>query len=143
METTEKRQVRAGCYLRISSDPNDKRQGVDRQREDTTALCEAKDWTPVGFYVDNDRSASNGKQRPEWDRLLADVKGGKIDAIAVWNQDRGWRQMSELEELRKFFESLGRRILLTTTLIGDIDLYDPYGVYAAQNRTAASELETA
>ena len=58
----------------------------------------------------------NGKQRPEWDRLLADVKAGKIDAIVVWNQDRGWRMMSQLEDLRRFFESLGRRILLTTTL---------------------------
>jgi DNA invertase Pin-like site-specific DNA recombinase len=140
---TEKPQLRAACYLRISSDPDDKRQGVDRQREDCTALCEAKGWRPEGFYVDNDKSASNGKGRPEWDRLLADVKAGSIDAIVVWNQDRGWRQMSQLEDLRRFFESLGRRIELTTTLIGDIDLYDPYGVYAAQNRTAASELETA
>ena len=116
---------------------------MDRQRDDTTALCEAKGWEPVAFYVDNDRSASNGKARPEWDRLLADIKAGEIDAIAVWNQDRGWRQMSELEDLRRFFTSLGRQIPLTTTLIGDVDLYDPYGVYAAQNRTAASELETA
>jgi DNA invertase Pin-like site-specific DNA recombinase len=141
--TTTTKQVRAGCYCRISSDPKDKRQGVDRQRDDTSALCEAKDWAPVGFYVDNDRSASNGKGRPEWERLLADVAAGKIDAIVVWNQDRGWRQMSQLEDLRRFFESLDRRVLLATTLIGDIDLYDPYGVYAAQNRTAASELETA
>lgn len=140
---TPKDLIRAACYCRISSDQNDKREGVDRQRTDTAMLCEAKGWTPVGFYIDNDRSASNGKAREEWDRLLADITAGKIDAIAVWNQDRGWRQMSELEELRKFFTSLDRRVLLTTTLIGDIDLYDPYGVYAAQNRTAASELETA
>jgi len=141
--TTTNTQVRAGCYLRISSDPHDKRAGVERQREDTSAVCEVKEWTVAGFYIDNDRSASNGKARPEWDRLLADIKAGKIDAIVVWNQDRGWRQMAELESLRRFFESLGRKIKLTTTLVGDIDLYDPYGVYAAQNRTAASELETA
>ena len=34
--------TRAGCYCRISSDPRDKREGVGRQREDTTTLCEVK-----------------------------------------------------------------------------------------------------
>jgi DNA invertase Pin-like site-specific DNA recombinase len=135
--------VRAGCYCRISSDPKDKREGVGRQREDTTALCEVKGWTPAGFYVDNDRSASNGGKRPEWDRLLADVKAGRIDAIAAWDQDRSWRLMHELEELRKFFTRLGRRIPLATTGQGDVDLYSPTGVLTAQIKTAVSEHEIA
>jgi DNA invertase Pin-like site-specific DNA recombinase len=136
-------QVRAACYCRISSDPRDKREGVQRQREDTTALCEVKRWSPTGFYVDNDRSASNGKTRPEWDRLLADVQAGKIDAIAAWDQDRGWRMMYELEALRKFFTKLGRQIPLATTGQGDIDLYSPTGVLTAQIKTAVSEHEIA
>ena len=140
---TEKQQVRAGCYLRISSDPNDKRQGVERQRQDTTALCEIKEWVPAGFYEDNDRSASNGKDRPEWDRLLADIKAGKINAIAAWDQDRGWRMMHELEELRRFFTKLGREIKLATTGQGEIDLYSPTGVLTAQIKTAVSEHEIA
>lgn len=133
--------IRAGGYCRISSDPNDKRHGVTRQREDITALCEVKGWAVAGFYEDNDRSASNGKDRPEWDRLLADVKAGKIDAIAAWDQDRGWRMMSELEDLRKFFTGLGRHVPLATTGQGDIDLYSPTGILAAQIKTAVSEHE--
>ena len=135
--------VKAGCYLRISSDPNDKREGVDRQREDATALCEIKGWQPVEFYIDNDKSASNGKQRPQWERLLADIKAGKIDAIAAWDQDRGWRMMHELEELRRFFTSLGREVKLATTGQGEIDLYSPTGVLTAQIKTAVSEHEIA
>jgi DNA invertase Pin-like site-specific DNA recombinase len=135
--------IRAGCYCRISADPKDKREGVGRQREDTTALCEVKGWTPAGFYIDNDRSASNGKQRPEWDRLLADIKTGRIDAIAAWDQDRSWRMMHELEELRRFFTKLGRKIPLATTGQGDVDLYSPTGVLTAQIKTAVSEHEIA
>jgi DNA invertase Pin-like site-specific DNA recombinase len=135
--------MRAACYCRISSDPKDKREGVGRQREDTSALCEIKGWTPAGFYVDNDRSASNGKARPEWDRLLADITAGKIDAIAVWDQDRSWRMMHELEKLRTFFAQLGRRIPLATTGQGDVDLYSPTGVLTAQIKTAVSEHEIA
>lgn len=140
---TPKQQVRAGCYCRISSDPKDKRAGVDRQRADTTALCEVKEWTPVEFYVDNDRSASNGKHREHWERLLADIKAGKVDAIAAWDQDRNWRMMHELEDLRKFFTGLGRKIPLATTGQGEIDLYSPTGVMMAQIKTAVSEHEIA
>jgi DNA invertase Pin-like site-specific DNA recombinase len=140
---TEKPQVRAGCYLRISSDPNDKREGVDRQREDTSALCEVQGWSVAGYYEDNDRNASNGKRREKWEELLADIKAGKIDAIAAWDQDRNWRVMHELEELRKFFTSLGREVKLATTGQGEIDLYSPTGVLTAQIKTAVSEHEIA
>ncbi|MCV7179546.1 recombinase family protein [Mycolicibacterium sphagni] len=143
MPEDPKAQVRAGCYCRISSDPNDKRAGVTRQKEDTTALCEVKEWEVAGFYIDNDRSASNGNSRPEWERLLDDVKAGKIDAIAAWDQDRGWRMMSELEDLRRFFKSLDRKVLLATTGQGEIDLDSPTGILAAQIKTAVSEHEIA
>ncbi len=135
--------VRAGCYCRISSDPDDKREGTARQREDTAALCEVQGWTIAGVYADDNRSASNGKDRPEWKRLLADIEAGKIDAIAAWDQDRNWRMMSELEELRRFFASLGREIKLATTGQGEIDLYSPTGVMMAQIKTAVSEHEIA
>jgi DNA invertase Pin-like site-specific DNA recombinase len=135
--------IRASGYCRISSDPKDKREGVDRQRQDVTALCEVKGWQLAGFYIDNDRSASNGKDRPLWDRLLADIEAGTIDAIAAWDQDRGWRMMAELEELRKFFASLRRPVHLATTGQGDIDLFSPTGILAAQIKTAVSEHEIA
>lgn len=142
-ENTTETPIRAGCYCRISSDPDDRREGVTRQREDTSALCEVKGWQVADYYVDNDRSASSGKDRPEWDRLLADIAAGKIDAIAAWDQDRGWRMMSELEALRKFFAGLGRHIPLATTGQGDIDLTTPTGVMMAQVKTAVSEHEVA
>jgi DNA invertase Pin-like site-specific DNA recombinase len=60
---------------------------------------------------------------PRWDRLLADIEAGKIDATAAWDQDRSRRMMSDLEELRKFFTKLGRKIPLATTGQGDVGLY--------------------
>ncbi|MGO9506670.1 MAG: recombinase family protein, partial [Mycobacterium sp.] len=123
MTTAAKEQVRAGCYLRISSDPDDKREGTQRQREDTAALCEVQGWTIAGVYPDDNRSASNGEDRPQWKQLLADITAGKIDAIAAWDQDRNWRMMSELEDLRRFFTGLGREVKLATTGQGEIDLY--------------------
>jgi DNA invertase Pin-like site-specific DNA recombinase len=136
---TPKQQIRAGRYCRISSDPKDKREGVDRQREDTSALCELKGWQAVGFYIDNDRSASNGKERPEWERLLADVEAGKIDAVAAWDQDRVNRMMEDFVRYKKLFVKRG--ILLATSNSGDIDLSTPTGVLTATIKTAVSEHE--
>jgi len=136
-----KSQVKAGCYCRISSDPDDKREGTARQREDTADICTINGWIPAGFYVDDDCSASNGKARPEWGRLLADIEAGRIDAIVVWNQDRGWRKMADLESLRPLLEPRG--VLLATTNIGVIDFRNADDVFRAQVSTAMSEMEIA
>jgi DNA invertase Pin-like site-specific DNA recombinase len=143
MAPEAKPQIRAGCYHRISSDPDDKKQGTQRQREDTAVLCEVQGWVVAKDYTDNNRSASNGKNRERWRDLLADVKAGEIDAIAAWDQDRGWRMMSELEDLRKFFASLGRKVELATVGQGVIDLHSPTGVMMAQMKTLVSEHEIA
>ena len=132
-------QVRAACYCRISSDPKDKREGVDRQREDTAILCEIKGWQVAGVYIDNDRSASNGKHRPEWERLLTDIEAGKIDAVAAWDQDRVNRMMEDFVSYKKVFVKRG--ILLATSNNGDIDLSTPSGVLTATIKTAVSEHE--
>jgi hypothetical protein len=44
---------------------------------------------------------------------------GRIDAIAALDQDCNWRMMHELEDLRKFFTSLGREVLPATTGQGE------------------------
>jgi DNA invertase Pin-like site-specific DNA recombinase len=98
-------------------------------------------WTPVGFYEDNDKSASNGQGRPQWERLLTDVTAGRLDAIVVWNQDRGWRKMADLESLRPVLEPHG--VLLATTNIGVIDFRNADDVFRAQVSTAMSEMEVA
>jgi DNA invertase Pin-like site-specific DNA recombinase len=138
---TQKPLIRAGCYCRISSDPKDKREGTQRQREDTAILCETKDWQVAGYYVDDDRSASNGKHRPEWERLLADIEAGKIDAVAAWDQDRVNRMMEDFIRYKKLFVKRG--IKLATSNNGDIDLSTPSGVLTATIKTAVSEHEIA
>lgn len=104
-------------------------------------LCELKSWQIADYYIDNDRSASNGKRRPEWERLLADVKAGKIDAVAAWDQDRVNRTMDDLQTYAALFAARG--IKLATTNSGDIDLASPQGMMIAQIKTAVSQHEVA
>ena len=88
----------AGLYCRISDDRDGRALGVSRQEADCRALAERKGW-PVGdLYVDNDISAADPrKRRPEYERLLEDIKAGRIDAVVAWDLDRLHRRPIELE----------------------------------------------
>ncbi|MFH2071417.1 MAG: recombinase family protein, partial [Actinomycetota bacterium] len=79
---------RAGIYLRISSDPEGLRLGVQRQFEDCERICAQHGWEVTDVYEDNDRSAYRGKPRPEYERMLDDLRSGRINAVAVYAQDR-------------------------------------------------------
>ena len=61
-------------------------------------LSERRKWTPIE-YVDNDRSATNGKVRPAYQRMLADIRDGKVGALVAWDLDRLYSQPRELEDL--------------------------------------------
>ena len=104
-------------------------------------MCEVQGWELVGYYEDNNRSASNGRDREDWKRLLADIEAGRIDAIVAWNQDRAWRKMEDFEALRPVLAPLG--VLFATTNIGVIDFRNPDDIFRVQVSTALSEMEIA
>ena len=111
--------MRAGIYVRISQDRTGAGLGVERQADDCQQLCEAKIWKVVEVYVDNDASAFSGKRRPEWERLLADIAAGEIDAVVGWHVDRLTRSPRELEDVLDLAERHGLEL---ATVTGDIDL---------------------
>src|ERR1700756_4525897 len=89
--------VKAGVYLRQSLDRTGEGLAVARQREDCLRLCADKGWDVAGVYEDNDTSATKGV-RKHYQRMLQDIRDGKLDAVAVWDLDRLHRQPIELEE---------------------------------------------
>ena len=48
-----------------------------------------------------------GKRRPEWERLLADIAAGEIDAVVGWHVDRLTRSPRELEDVIDLAERHG------------------------------------
>ena len=75
--------VKAGVYTRISSDPSGQRAGVDRQRTACEAHCLPRGWEVVEVFCDNDASAYGRKPRRAYERMLAAVESGSIDAIVA------------------------------------------------------------
>lgn len=73
-------------YLRISTD----RQTVANQAADVRQLALARGYEPV-LYEEVESAA---KARPVLDRMLADVRAGRVQAVAVWALDRLHRSMT-------------------------------------------------
>ncbi|MGH9032854.1 MAG: recombinase family protein [Acidimicrobiia bacterium] len=138
--TTVKAPRRAGVYARISRDDG-QALGVKRQEADCRTLCERRGWEVVDAYQDNDRSAYDGTARPEFDRLVADLRSRRVDAIAVWHPDRLTRSPRELEDLVDLIETCGAAVATVTA--GDYDLATPTGRMTARivGATARQESE--
>lgn len=129
---------RAGIYVRLSQDRNGDGLGVERQEAACRALAERKGWDVVDVYSDNDVSATNGKRRPEYERMWSDVREGVIDAVAVWKADRLTRTPAEFEHIIDTAERHGTAL---ATVEGDLDLSTPTGRMVARMLGAAARAE--
>jgi DNA invertase Pin-like site-specific DNA recombinase len=131
----------AAIYARISDDREGLALGVARQIEDCEALAERRGWPIAERYVDNDVSAwSSKKRRPEYLRLLDDIKGGHVDAVIVYVLDRLHRQPRELEEFFEVCDAAGITALASVT--GDVDLANADGRFMARILGAVSRKES-
>jgi len=128
----------AGVYLRISDDRTGEQLGVARQREDCENLCTEKGWRPVE-YLDNDVSATSGKKRPAYERMLDDIRAGRIGAVVCWDLDRLHRRPIELES---FMALADDKQIKLASVSGDVDLSTAQGRLIARLKGSVAAHET-
>src|SRR3954454_19538767 len=121
--------VRAGIYARISSDREGDQLGVTRQIEDCRRFAERCGYVVEEVYVDDDISAWSGKQRPEFERMVDDLRTRRIGAVLVWHLDRLTRHPRELEAFMDLCEELRVELGCVT---GDVDLSSHIGRLTAR-----------
>lgn len=130
----------AAVYARISSDVTGEQLGVNRQLEDCRRLAAARGWVVAEEYVDNDISAYRGKERPAYQRMLADLGDGLRDAVVVYNLDRLTRRPIELEEFSALCERVG--VTQVATVTSDFDLGNDDGLFMARITAAVAAKES-
>ena len=132
--------VRAAIYARISSDRDGSQLGVGRQVEDCERLIERQGWQVEERYIDDDVSAYNGKPRPQYRRMLDDLRAGHLNAVMVWDLDRLHRQPRELEE---FFDLCkAANVSKLASVSGDVDLSTHDGQFLARILGAVAAKES-
>jgi DNA invertase Pin-like site-specific DNA recombinase len=127
-------------YARISEDREGDMLGVQRQLTDCRADAERRGWPVADTYVDDDVSAYAGKHRPEYRRMLDDIRQGRIDGVVVWHLDRLHRHPKELEEFLDVCSAVGVRHLATVS--GDVDLSTYDGQFHARILGAVAKKES-
>ncbi|MEJ1113831.1 recombinase family protein [Paenarthrobacter sp. CCNWLY172] len=126
-------------YVRQSQDKTGQEAAVERQEASCRKIAEAKGWDELALYRDNDKSASNGKERPEFERLLRDIEVGLVSAVVVWHLDRLTRTIRDLT--RVIEAGKAHRVNIASVHGVSLDLGDPTGVAVATILTAIAAME--
>lgn len=131
--------MKAGIYVRISHDATLEGLGVQRQEQDCRELAKTRGWDVAELYRDNDVSATSGKPRPEYRRMLRDIQAGHIAAIVVWHPDRLYRRMVDLTELLEVVQT--NKVQVATVRAGDVDLSTGTGQMIAEILASVAQYE--
>jgi site-specific DNA recombinase len=132
-------QLRAAIYIRIS---RARRELLDVQRQEPPcrAFCTEQGWVVVEVYVDDSRSAfRENVKRDAFERMLADVRAGRIDAIATWQADRLLRTVVDASAIVAIAKQHGTII---ANVGGTIDLSTAAGRKKFYDLAVAAEYES-
>src|SRR5574344_2546991 len=94
-----------GLYMRVSTE-DQAREGfsLSEQKERLEEFCKFKKYEIKDYYEDGGISAKTGNERPEFIRLMEDIKSGKINTIVALKLDRISRSIFDWENIMKFLE---------------------------------------
>ena len=103
--TSQPGQRRAAIYARVSdkSQAEDDKTSLAEQTADMEAYCAERGYTVAARYQEVGRGWS--KQRPEFQRMLADARAGRFDTIVCWKSDRLSRGMYPAAALMEVVEA--------------------------------------
>jgi DNA invertase Pin-like site-specific DNA recombinase len=109
MNTKNRKSVRCAIYTRVSTD-----QGLEQDFNSLDAQCDASQayiksqahagWTLIRNKYDDGGFSGGNTKRPALQRLLADVRAGKIDVIIVYKVDRLTRSLADFAKLVELFD---------------------------------------
>src|SRR5680860_449082 len=124
-------------YARVSQDRTGTSTSVPDQLREMRAFCQKRGWTDVVEFSDNDISASMGKPRPGWNKLLGSME--EITDLVCWNTDRLYRQPRDLERIITQAEK--GALVVHSLHQGEVDLRTPEGRAIARTLVAWSLAE--
>jgi len=96
---------RVALYARVSSDMQVEGKSIDAQLAEMREYAQAQGWKIVDEYVDAGFSAKSTK-RPEFQRMMQDMKEGRFDIILVHDLSRLSRSIYDVFDI---FADLGER----------------------------------
>lgn len=105
-----KERVRCAIYTRKSSEEGLEQSfnSLEAQREACMAYIHSQKhegWTAVNNHYDDGGFSGGNMERAGLKRLLADIKGGKLDTVVVYKVDRLTRSLTDFAKIIEIFDS--------------------------------------
>jgi site-specific DNA recombinase len=109
MKPTERKVFRCAIYTRKSTEHNLDLEfnSLDAQREACEAYIKSQaheGWRLIPDYYDDGAFSGASLDRPALQKLLADVRAGKITIVVVYNVDRLTRSLADFAKLVELFD---------------------------------------
>src|SRR5258706_15762089 len=117
--------LRAGAYIRVSSDEQKDNHSPDFQLEHCQRKVASLDGTIIDIYRDLGLSGKDDK-RPELQRMMRDARAGRINCVVIYNLSRLSRNTRITLTLKEEFEKLGVALYSATEMFDD----SPTGEFA-------------
>jgi DNA invertase Pin-like site-specific DNA recombinase len=125
--------LRVARYLRVSRHDQD----TALQADETAAFVKNRQWRLIDTYKDHGISGAKDR-RPELDRLLADARKRKFDALIVYKADRLFRSLRHMVLTLDELAALGIAFVSTTE---PFDTSTPSGKLLLHIVSAMAEFE--
>lgn len=131
-------------YARISLDDTEQGEGVARQIKTSLEYCERRGYGVYAIYCDNDLSALQQDNRPDYAALRADVHARKVRRVVIRHQSRLWR--NRIERATDITAWGALRVQIEPTRGAALDLGTAQGRYLAgilgESDTSESEVKS-
>ena len=109
MNAKHRKTVRCAIYARVSTDQGLEQDfnSLDAQYDSAQAFIRSQahaGWTLTHAKYEDGGFSGGNTDRPALQRVLADVRGGKIDVIVVYKVDRLTRSLADFAKLVELFD---------------------------------------
>ena len=132
--------MNVGIYTRVSSESQVlEGKSLEWQEHELMEYARLHNLNVVDKYIERGVSGENFKKRPQFTRLLNDVKKGKINNILVYKVDRLGRSVETNSIICKTL--IDNNCTLTTSAFGVIELETAFGSFMYNILSALSQFE--
>ena len=144
-EQEEEKTIKVAAYCRVSKDIEEQETSIQTQMESYDRIIrEHQGWELAGIYADKGKTGTIRAKRPQFEKMIADAKAGKIDMILAKSASRFARNTVDLLTVTRELKDYGVGVFFEKEKINTLSLQSEmlltvYAAFAQEESRSISE----